>query len=422
MQGTLWFAAFLFHGKNLSYDTKSLRVNEHSAPTFVHCLHSAEREDKAMVIGSSNISMGSKREFATKAISQRITTIGNEVTEYLSEKNTKESSSQFKDVLGENSMKGEMDNSLNMREKFSTVKNVTNLNNRMNMRRIRQQTIMHILMQFRKMLYDRATGKSGEDFHKLMQENSQQNAIQGPQQNSMESGANFATPVNNILGSHYEYDYYGEYESTLFETTGKVVTADGREIDFNVNVSMTRSFETAMMSGMDIVAEPVANFVDPLVINLDNNVASVSDQKFLFDIDSDGVLDSISGLNKGSGFLALDINGDGVINDGSELFGTKSGSGFRDLAAYDEDGNGWIDENDSIFDKLLIWTKDENGKDELYHLKESGVGALYVESVSTDFALNNLSDNKTNAKIRETGIFLYENGGVGTMQHLDLAT
>ena len=41
----------------------------------------------------------------------------------------------------------------------------------------------------------------------------------------------------------------------------------------------------------------------------------------------------------GSGYLALDKNGDGTINDGSELFGTRNGDGFADLAQYDEDGN-----------------------------------------------------------------------------------
>ena len=75
-------------------------------------------------------------------------------------------------------------------------------------------------------------------------------------------------------------------------------------------------------------------------------------------------------------FLALDKNGDGRMNDGSELFGTASGDGFKDLAAYDEDGNGWIDENDSIYSQLKIWTKDENGKDHLIDLKDADVGAI----------------------------------------------
>ena len=161
--------------------------------------------------------------------------------------------------------------------------------------------------------------------------------------------------------------------------------------------------------------------MDPLVINLDTNIASLSDQKFEFDIDSDGILDSISSLEGGSGYLALDKNGDGIINDGSELFGTKSGVGFKDLMIYDEDGNGWIDENDEIFSKLLIWSKDENGNDELYHLKEAGVGAICLQKASTDFSLNSLKNNQANGQIRSTGIFLYENGNVGTMQQLDLA-
>ena len=88
---------------------------------------------------------------------------------------------------------------------------------------------------------------------------------------------------------------------------------------------------------------------------------------------------------------------------------------------YDADGNGWIDENDPIFDKLLIWAKDENGKDELYTLKEAGVGAICLQRAATDFSLNSQKDNTQNGQIRSTGIFLYENGNAGTMQQLDLA-
>lgn len=81
----------------------------------------------------------------------------------------------------------------------------------------------------------------------------------------------------------------------------------------------------------------IVDLTDPLVINLDGNIAGLSDQKFMFDIDADGEEESISYLQGGSGYLALDKNGDGVINDGSELFGTKSGDGFADLAEYDAD-------------------------------------------------------------------------------------
>jgi hypothetical protein len=212
--------------------------------------------------------------------------------------------------------------------------------------------------------------------------------------------------------------YYTESEQTSFSTTGTVVTSDGREISFNLDLSMSRSFEEYYETSQ---TREIVQMMDPLVINLDTDMASLSDQKFEFDIDQDGILDSISMLQGGSGYLALDKNGDGIINDGSELFGTSSGDGFADLAMYDEDGNGWIDENDEIFSKLLIWSKDENGNDELYHLKDKGVGAICLQKASTDFSLNSLKTNQTNGQIRSTGIFLYENGNAGTVQQMDLA-
>lgn len=220
-----------------------------------------------------------------------------------------------------------------------------------------------------------------------------------------------------VLSSYGEEHYYSESEETTFSAEGKVVTADGREITFNVGLQMSRRFEEYYSERYEVL-QPMC---DPLVINLDTAIAGVSDQKFLFDIDADGVLDNISSLNAESGYLALDLNGDGVINDGSELFGTKSGDGFKDLAKYDSDGNGWIDEADGIWSKLLIFTQGGSGETMLYGLSEKGVGAIYLGNVGTDFSLNSASTNQVNAAIRKTGIFLYEDGNVGTVQHLDLA-
>ena len=209
---------------------------------------------------------------------------------------------------------------------------------------------------------------------------------------------------------------FSECETTDFSTSGKITCADGREIDFNLNVGMSRSF---MSEASEMLS--VAQALDPLVINLDTNIADVSDQKFYFDLDCDGNMDEISRLGAGSGFLALDLNEDGIINDGSELFGTKSGNGFSELAAYDSDKNGWIDEADDIFSKLTVCCIDENGNQELYSLKEKGVGAICLKNSPTQFSLNNAETNVTNAYIRRTGLFLYENGAAGTMQQVDMA-
>lgn len=228
--------------------------------------------------------------------------------------------------------------------------------------------------------------------------------------------------LNTFGGTTREFQWVEEAqvyeeEHTAFSTTGCVRTSDGREISFQVDLAMSRSFRQTFRRELSMAS---FSMCDPLVINLDTDAASLSDQKFYFDIDADGTQDEIAMLQGGSGYLALDKNNDGIINDGSELFGTSSGDGFADLAEYDEDGNGWIDENDEIWSKLKIWCKDENGKDVLYRLADKGVGAICLSNAATDFTLTN-GQGATNGAIRSTGIFLYENGNVGTIQHVDVA-
>ena len=217
-------------------------------------------------------------------------------------------------------------------------------------------------------------------------------------------------------GSSTSFTYYEE-ETTSFSSSGIVRTSDGREIEFGVEFNMSRSFCQVFeqLTAQDYFV------TDPLVINLETDMTEVSDFKFLFDLDCDGVKENISFAGAGSGFLALDLNEDGVINDGSELFGTKSGDGFADLAGYDSDGNGWIDEADEIFEKLRVWTKDENGNDLLISLKEADVGAICLGKVGTQFSLNDRS-GRTNAFMRSSGIFLRESGKVGTIAQLDLTS
>lgn len=231
-------------------------------------------------------------------------------------------------------------------------------------------------------------------------------------------GSVVTTGNSTVWVQHTEVSgFLMEQESTTFSATGMAVTEDGRSMEFGVDLSMSRGFAGAFSYSSD----QQIILTDPLVINVGRDTASVSDQKFYFDLDADGKKEEISALESGSGFLAYDRNGDGVINDGSELFGTKSGDGFADLARYDEDGNGWIDENDEIFRHLKVWTKDADGKDRLLSLKDCDVGAIYLGKADTQYHLNQQETNQTQAVIRQTGIFLRESGGAGTIQHVDLA-
>ncbi len=218
----------------------------------------------------------------------------------------------------------------------------------------------------------------------------------------------------------YQNVTVSETEATRFNSTGSVVTADGRTIDFNISMEMSRSF---METSESLTSQTQYILTDPLVIQLEDAPETISDQKWYFDIDGDGVEEEISQLARGNGFLALDENGNGKIDDGSELFGTKSGNGFKDLSAYDEDGNGWIDENDSVYSKLKIWVKDASGNDKLIGLGQADVGAIYLGAADTQFTHAAADTNETQAVVRQTGFYLHEStGAAGIVQQIDFAT
>lgn len=217
-------------------------------------------------------------------------------------------------------------------------------------------------------------------------------------------------------GLQYNFNStYQETEKMNFKAKGLINTEDGRTIDLDLELNMSRNF----MSQTNINIKAGDALIDPLVINYSGKNLELTDNKISFDIDLDGIKDNISFVSEGSGFLALDLNNDGVINDGKELFGPSTGNGFEELKQYDTDNNNWIDENDSIWDKLSIWTKDENGNDKLLALGMVGVGAIYVGNIDTEYSIKN-GQNTSLGEIKSSSIFLKEDGTAGTMHHIDL--
>lgn len=224
-------------------------------------------------------------------------------------------------------------------------------------------------------------------------------------------------PQNEEFGWGLEYDREEiRYEKQMmqFSATGVVKTADGKSIGFNFNLEI--SSEILEKNSVSVRAGD-AQRKDPLVLNFAGTSAMLSGNKFLFDIDYDGINDKIPYLNSGSGFLAFDRNNDNKINNGSELFGTKSGNGFADLSAYDEDKNGWIDESDAIFDKLSVWEKNKN-QDNLSSLKDKNIGAIYLRNTNSNFEFKSSLYNEL-GEIRKSGLFLKESGEPGSIQQLD---
>lgn len=232
-------------------------------------------------------------------------------------------------------------------------------------------------------------------------------------------GSERQTTGNRPAGYGVEYDYhesYTETEQTDFTAQGVVSTADGREFRFTLQLSMSRSYYAAHDLSIRLGD---AALKDPLVLNFNGKAAELGDVRFQFDLDADGRAEALRFVAPGSGFLAFDRNGDGRINDGSELFGALTGDGFGELAALDDDGNGWIDANDAAFQHLRIWRLDAHGQQRLDSLASAQIGALSLAHIDTPFALKD-AHNRLQGLIRSTGVFLQETGHAGTIQKLDL--
>ena len=225
-----------------------------------------------------------------------------------------------------------------------------------------------------------------------------------------------ASGFDENFGFSYQYsEVYHEEESTHFSAVAEIVTSDGKTINVDLALNMSRSL--TMSSHLDVRG---GTLTDPLVLNFSGTSAQLTDQTFVFDLNSDGEGEEVHLATGQTAFLALDRNQDGVINNGSELFGTKTGDGFAELALLDDDKNGWLDSADESFDALKLFRVDDQGLMKIHSLVSLGIGALYLDSTSTEFGL--YSAQMQMGQIRTSGIYLNENGSAGTMQQVDLVT
>ncbi|WP_148278128.1 hypothetical protein [Desulfobacula toluolica] len=236
---------------------------------------------------------------------------------------------------------------------------------------------------------------------------------------SIKAVESISTPSKNFIRQPLEVTFrevntlFEKEEATLF-SSGMIRTEDGREINFNIQLQMERSFKSA--SEM-IMKNPL---IDPIVITFNGSPPEFSDTLFSFDLNADGETEDIASLKKGSGFLALDHDMNGKIDDGTELFGPSTGNGFFELAQFDKDGNMWIDENDEVFERLSIWTPDQAGDYRMISLKQAGIGAISLHSLKTGFSFTD-DMNRLQGELNQTGVYVKESGEVHYIYQLDMA-
>jgi hypothetical protein len=164
-------------------------------------------------------------------------------------------------------------------------------------------------------------------------------------------------------------------------------------------------------------------YTSPLVLDLVPNrklsTVAPDESKAMFDLQATGMKQRVGWIAKGTGLLALDVNGNGVIDNGRELFGDftklKSGAlaanGYDALADHDTNKDGMIDKNDRVYKRLMVWT-DDNGdgitqKGELHKLTELGISGVSVkfENASADERIQNRGNVKNNLVLYKSRYF-----------------
>lgn len=201
-----------------------------------------------------------------------------------------------------------------------------------------------------------------------------------------------------------------EQEQRQFSISAQITLANGEERSVAIEETMARSLSLELQ----VTAIEAAQIIDPLVINFGGPV-KLSDQRVEFDLNADGSKDSIASFASKSACIAWDRNKDGTINDGSELFGALTGDGFAELAVFDDDGNGFIDQHDAIYSQLQLFDPNRTTS---RSLNASGVEAIYLDNISTPFTLTGKTGD-TLGIARSTSFYLTEKGA-GTVQQIDL--
>lgn len=229
----------------------------------------------------------------------------------------------------------------------------------------------------------------------------------------MQSGGGAAAPSGGMPSwgvSYSRTETTHEAESTSFSAAGTVTLDSGQSVSFEFQLQMDRARTT-----VNSVSFRAGNMSDPIVVNLDGLGARLGANRTEFDLNGDGVRELIAQLAAGSAWLARDLNGNGRVDDGRELFGPQTGDGFIELAALDEDHSGWLDTGDAAWSQLGLW----RGED-FISLSAAGIGALATANVATPFAQK--SGPELLGETRASGIYLREDGTPGALQQVDLST
>jgi Ca2+-binding RTX toxin-like protein len=155
---------------------------------------------------------------------------------------------------------------------------------------------------------------------------------------------------------------------------------------------------------------------DPLILDLDGDgieIRNIDEGAVWFDFNSNGFAERTGWLRGDDGFLVLDANHNGRIDNGGEMFGGLDQSGIDELAGYDSNHDGKITVADAIWSELKVW-RDRDGDGvtdagELSTLDQLGILSFDLAKTPLNFT------NPLGHRFLDRGSFNWVSGGAGTM-------
>ncbi len=223
---------------------------------------------------------------------------------------------------------------------------------------------------------------------------------------------NAATPHGGTLTLNFatgQYSYQPPSPITVTATevfSYSIVDKDGD--------SATASLSVTIIA----LAPPVVLDLDGDGLEFVSHTAGV-----LFDYDGDGVAESTAWVGPDDGLLVLDKNGDGKVNDGSEIvFASGSLTDLEGLAAhYDTNKDGKLDSADADFAKFGVW-QDSNSNGitdagEFRSLNAAGIQSISLVSDGRSYTASN-----GYVIVRGESIYTTINGSTGKVGDAAFAT
>ena len=202
---------------------------------------------------------------------------------------------------------------------------------------------------------------------------------------------------------------YGLGEIFKLISAHSINNMDESEVTYFLN---TMKFDFAsLMQGGGIPQSIIPNFTptqyDPIILDIDGDGIEIVglNAGVLFDHNADGVKTGTGCVGKDDGLLVRDINNNGTIDTGRELFGDntilnngqKAKDGFAAISDLDVNQDGKLNSSDAVFSSLRVWQDiNQDGVSQSGELKT--LSALGISSINTSASIKG-GQNQNNGNV-----------------------